>query len=570
MKKKLYKQAFFILLFFNLFLSISANSSNNIKSYSKENISNYFSGLLSSRNNDMRESRKFFIKVKELSKIHFPYVKEYILVLVQDQKIEEAASFLRKIDNEFNNFSEANIILGTTYLANKKYDLAIKKFNLINEDPRSSNFDKLIANYLINYSKIFDKKIIVDKEFFQSIPENYEDFTIIHEAFINCYLDKNIDESFLKLLNSSEVDYTRYVYFYANYLFSKERDNEAVNIVKKYTDILKSNLLLDQTKFWVKDGKYSEITEIFDCKNYKHLLGEFFYVIANLYSNEELYNKSNFYLNLSIYFNSKFQINQALLAENYLQMDEYKISKKIYGLFNKKNTIFYWHSIKRIALINSNLDDKNKALSFLIKNFNNIKDPNIKILYDVANFYRNFGKYEESIDYYTKVINILDNKHPSYADILYRRGASYERVGKWENSDRDLLESLKINSDDPDVLNYLAYSWLERNYKINEAMDMLLIAYNKRSDDPYITDSVGWAYYLQEDYVKAEKFIRQAIEILPADPIINDHYGDILWKLNKPLQANYFWNYVLNLEDAKPEIKKNIKNKLIFGIQRFS
>lgn len=570
MKKKLYKQAFFILLFFNLFLSISANSSNNIKSYSKENISNYFSGLLSSRNNDMHESRKFFIKVKELSKIHFPYVKEYILVLVQEQKIEEAASFLRKIDNEFNNFSEANIILGTTYLANKKYDLAIKKFNLINEDPRSSNFDKLIANYLINYSKIFDKKIIVDKEFFQSIPENYEDFTIIHEAFINCYLDKNIDESFLKLLNSSEVDYTRYVYFYANYLFSKERDNEAVNIVKKYTDILKSNLLLDQTKFWVKDGKYSEITEIFDCKNYKHLLGEFFYVIANLYSSEELYNKSNFYLNLSIYFNSKFQINQALLAENYLQMNEYKISKKIYGLFNKKNTIFYWHSIKRIALINSNLDDKNKALSFLIKNFNNIKDPNIKILYDVANFYRNFGKYEESIDYYTKVINILDNKHPSYADILYRRGASYERVGKWENSDRDLLESLKINSDDPDVLNYLAYSWLERNYKINEAMDMLLIAYNKRSDDPYITDSVGWAYYLQEDYVKAEKFIRQAIEILPADPIINDHYGDILWKLNKPLQANYFWNYVLNLEDAKPEIKKNIKNKLIFGIQHFS
>ena len=143
MKKKLYKQAFFILLFFGLFLSISANSSNNIKLYSKENISNYFSGLLSSRNNDIRESRKFFIKIKELSKIHFPYVKEYILVLVQEQKIEEAASFLRKIDNEFKNFSEANIILGTTYLANKKYDLAIKKLNLINKDPRSSNFDKL-------------------------------------------------------------------------------------------------------------------------------------------------------------------------------------------------------------------------------------------------------------------------------------------------------------------------------------------------------------------------------------------------------------------------------------------
>ena len=566
MKIKLYKQCFFILVFFCLFSNITANSSNNIKSYSKENISNYFSGLLSSRNNDIRESREFFVKIKELSKIHFPFVKEYLSVLVQEQEIEKATDFLRNIDNQSNNFSEANIILGANYLAKKKYDLATENLNLVNQDSQSSNFDKLIANILINYSKVFDKKEIEDKKLFQDIPENYENFTIIQEAFINCYLNKNVDESFLKLLNFTEIDYTRYIFFYVNYLFSKKRNNEAVDIIKKYTDILDSNILLDQTKFWIKDKKYSEITKIFDCKNPEHLLSEFFYVIANLYSGEQLYNKSNFYLNLSIYFNPKFQINQALLAENYLQMEEYKKSKKIYEIFNKKNTIFYWHSVKKISLINSDLENETKALSFLINNFNNIKDPNLKIIYDVANLYRGFGKFKESIDYYTKVINILDNKHPSYADILYRRGASYERIKMWENSDKDLLESLKINPDDPHVLNYLAYSWLERNYKIDEAMDMLLLAHNERPNDPYITDSVGWAYYLQGDYVKAKKFIRQAIKLLPSDPIINDHYADILWKLNKPLQANYFWKYVLNLEDIKPETKKKIKNKLIFGV----
>ena len=565
MKIKLYKQCFFILVFFCLFSNITANSSNNIKSYSKENISNYFSGLLSSRNNDIRESREFFVKIKELSKIHFPFVKEYLSILVQEQEIEKATDFLRNIDNQSNNFSEANIILGANYLAKKKYDLATENLNLVNQDSQSSNFDKLIANILINYSKVFDKKEIEDKKLFQDISENYENFTIIQEAFINCYLNKNVDESFLKLLNFTEIDYTRYIFFYVNYLFSKKRNNEAVDIIKKYTDILDSNILLDQTKFWIKDRKYSEITKIFDCKNPEHLLSEFFYVIANLYSGQQLYNKSNFYLNLSIYFNPKFQINQTLLAENYLQMEEYKKSKKIYEIFNKKNTIFYWHSVKKISLINSDLENETKALSFLINNFNNIKDPNLKIIYDVANLYRGFEKFKESIDYYTKVINILDNKHPSYADILYRRGASYERIKMWENSDKDLLESLKINPDDPHVLNYLAYSWLERNHKIDEAMDMLLLAHNERPNDPYITDSVGWAYYLQGDYVKAKKFIRQAIKLLPSDPIINDHYADILWKLNKPIQANYFWKYVLNLEDIKPETKKKIKNKLIFG-----
>ena len=570
MKIKLYKQCFFILVFFCLFSNFSANSSNNIRSYSQKNISNYFSGLLSAKNNNIRESREFFIKIKELGKIHFQFVKEYLSILVQEQEIEEATYFLRNVGNKYNNFPEASIILGTNYLVNKKYDLAIKNLNLINQNSQSSNFDKLIANTLISYSKIFDRKKIENKDFFQNIPENYERFVVIQEAFINCYLNKNVDDSFLKLLNSTKVDYTRYTFFYVNYLFSKKRGNEAIDIIKKYTDILDSNLLLDQAKFWIENRKYNEIAKIFDCKNPDHLLSEFFYLIANLYSGQELYNKSNFYLNLSVYFNPKFQINQALLAENYLHMGEYEKSKKIYELFNKKNSIFYWYSVKKISLINSELENETKALSFLINNYNSIKDPNLKIIYDVANFYRNFGKFKESIDYYTKVINILDNKHPSYADILYRRGASYERVGMWKDSDIDLLESLKVNPDNPHVLNYLAYSWLERNYKIDEAMDMLLFAYDKRPNDPYITDSVGWAYYLQGDYIEAEKFIRQAIELLPADPIINDHYGDILWKLNRPLQANYFWNYVLNLEDIKPETKKKIKNKLIFGAENIS
>ena len=174
------------------------------------------------------------------------------------------------------------------------------------------------------------------------------------------------------------------------------------------------------------------------------------------------------------------------------------------------------------------------------------------------------------MDYYTKVIKELDYDHPMYADILYRRGASYERIGMWKESDKDLLDSLKIKSDDPYVLNYLGYSWLERNYKIKEAMEMLLLANNKSPEDPYIADSVGWAYYLQGEYTKAEIYIKKAIQLLPGDPIISDHYGDILWKLNKFLQANYFWNYVLNLEDTKLEIRNKIKDKLIFGIQNLS
>ena len=99
-------------------------------------------------------------------------------------------------------------------------------------------------------------------------------------------------------------------------------------------------------------------------------------------------------------------------------------------------------------------------------------------------------------------------------------------------------------------------------------MHMLEKAYNTRRNDPYIIDSIGWAYYLHNDFIKAEKFLRRAVELMPEDPIVNDHYGDILWQLNRKIQARYFWKNVLNLEKTENEMKKIIDIKLIEGLKK--
>ena len=183
----------------------------------------------------------------------------------------------------------------------------------------------------------------------------------------------------------------------------------------------------------------------------------------------------------------------------------------------------------------------------------------------MGNAVKGFEKYDLSIKYYSEVLSKLDSKSMVYADVLYRRGGSYERIGDEKNSDKDLLKSLEINPDEPHVLNYLAYSWLERNYKIDTAMNMLKKAHAQKQNDPYIIDSIGWAYYLIGNYIEAEKLLRKAIQIMPLDPIVTDHYGDILWKLGKKIQANYFWKSVLNLEDVEEEMKEDIYYKLLMG-----
>ena len=95
---------------------------------------------------------------------------------------------------------------------------------------------------------------------------------------------------------------------------------------------------------------------------------------------------------------------------------------------------------------------------------------------------------------------------------------------------------------------------------------MLEKAYQQKINDPYIIDSIGWGYYLVGNFNEAEKILKRAVELMPNDPIVNDHYGDILWRLDRKIQATYFWKNVLNFEDVENEMKEKIYFKLLQGV----
>ena len=103
---------------------------------------------------------------------------------------------------------------------------------------------------------------------------------------------------------------------------------------------------------------------------------------------------------------------------------------------------------------------------------------------------------------------------------------------------------------------------------MDKALEMLKKAVILKENDGYIIDSLGWAYYAKKNYIAAEKFLQQAVELKPMDPIINDHYADVLWMVNKNIQARYFWKHVLSLEDTEKKLKDNINKKLVFGITK--
>ena len=531
--------------------------------FNSRDLSNYFSGIIASENKNNSDALKFFNASKVLLKKHNPYLKRYTYSLVLDNKVAQAINVIKNDTNEDDlDFFDAYMLLIADSLKTNNLDQAEKYLDLSLRFQNENRFNLVIFETLRQFLYTFkNKKILTNKK-------NFGNISIINQAFQRCYLQKeSTRSSFLNLINNPDGDYSRYIFFYINFLIENNKIDEA-NAVSNQLEYINSTLLLSQSKSWVEDEKFKEFSKIFSCNNQNDIIGEFLFLISNLYSSEEDIEKSNFYLNLSSYLNPKFILNLSLVAENFFVNEEYDKAKKVLKNFDKKYEFYYWFRLKKEAQIIIKKKGYNEGIDFINSKFNKINEPNIKIVFDIANFYKNSKNYEKAIEHYTKIISSLSDNLEMKSDLLYRRGGSYERLGNYEKADKDLLNSLKINPDDAYVLNYLAYSWLERDYKIDEAMEMLEKAYTLSSNDPYITDSIGWAYYLIENYIEAEKYLKKAVELMPEDATVNDHYGDILWKLNRKIQARYFWNYVLSLDNADEQIKKKVNIKIIEGLKK--
>ena len=570
MKYFMKKNYLILLLIIILFHDQTALAIEGKVKYSRNNIANYFSGIISAQHSHSKSAFKHLNKVQSLKNNHKNYNIQFLRTLVLLEKFDQAVSFSKSIWLEEEFLFEADLVLGIDFMINKNYIEAEKHFKRLNKTyERNMIFADLFGNILLAWSKASQNNKEESLKIINKIPDNYRYLTQIQKNFLKCYFDVSdltLEDYFQDLLNDEDYNFSRYSFFYINYLLHKTKKTEAEKIIAKSRKKYSSNLLLRETEIFILNEDIQKIKNLFNCKNPLNVIAEFFYIVANLYSSEQEYERSNFYLNISLFLNGRFSPNKALLAENLYYQKKYEDSLKIYNSLKSIGPSYSWYSSKSIAAILLETKGKDKSISSLEKEFNLIKNPNFEHYYELANVYKDNENYKNSIKYYSLALQNIEYDHYLIPKILDRRGTSYERLGEWEKAEKDLTESLKISPDEPYVLNYLAYSWVEKKINLKKALEMLERATNLRKNDGYIIDSLGWAYYAMENYVNAEKFLQKAVQLKPLDPIINDHYADALWMLNKNIQARYVWQHVLNLKDTEQELKDNINRKLIFGI----
>ncbi len=549
----------FLLILLLLYQNPSYSKSASFDDFDSKNLSKYFSGIVAFENKNNSKALNFFNTSKILLNKHEPYLKRYVYSLVLENKVNQAINIVKQ-NKDKSEFFEKYLLLTIDSIRREDFSKALDYISETKKYIKLNRFNSAILDNLINYIFVFKEKRLPNDI------KNYGNLSIISTTFQRCYLgDAKTKTFFSKLVDNDDADLTRYTFFYLTYLIENNQIEEAKKIIKNIK-FINTSLLLSQGKSWIENGNERKMNSIFSCKNHNDLISEFLFLISNLYSAQDDFINSNFYSYLSNYLNPKFHYNLSLVAENLYLNKEFDRVKKILRGFEKEDDFYYWYRLKKEAQIISKKKGTKDSLKFIKSNFEKIEKPNEKILFDIANFYKNAKEYEQAIKYYTIVLEIVSDDLEIQSDLFYRRGASNERIGNYEEADRDMLSSLEIDPDDAYVLNYLAYSWLERNYKIKDAMKMLEKAYTLTENDPYIIDSIGWAYYLTEDYVKAETYLKRAVELMPYDAIVNDHYGDILWKLGRKIQARYFWKSVFKMEDVNEELLQKINSKIIKGL----
>ena len=560
--KAQFKLIIFFLICLNVFNTLSAKNTD--KFSSSKNLSNYFSGVMAINDNQYQTSYNYFKLLNNLEESHYNYSQYYLYSLVTLKRFKIAANYSKELEKKKLDNFESNLVAGIYYLENKNLDQAKIYFKKLKNQSQTGTIQDLLSTSLNTWINFNDINSALSN--LESFPSAFNNIKNIQKVFLYCYFDSGqTDEAFNKLTTDPKINYSRYHYFHANYLISKKKEKKAKDLLKFSLKTYPTNLILNQLLTDLTKGQKTK--NQFDCKKSNHVIAEIIYIIANGLSSQSNYISSNFYLNLAKHLNPSFLSFETRYAENFEVLDQLPEAIRTYKKIKKIGKNYNWYASKRIASILKKQKKKDESINYLKNSFLNINNPSIYETFDLAEFLKNNEQFQESIKYYSKLIQQLEKTHNLYGQALDGRGVAYERTDQWNKAEHDLLNSLNLSPDDAYIINYLAYSWIEKGINIKSSLEMLKKANQLEPNDGYITDSLGWALFKLKKYEEAKKYMQLAVKLMASDPIVNDHFADVLWMNNNTIQARYYWNYVLRLEKTEDKLKKEIEYKLLFGLK---
>tara|TARA_B100000963_G_scaffold359261_1_gene386040 strand:- start:3890 stop:5200 length:1311 start_codon:yes stop_codon:yes gene_type:complete len=408
-------------------------------------------------------------------------------------------------------FSSSSFLISQSAFKNHDYLTAISDYS--GDDIKLSNtnlLDKVISAVII------------------------EDIDLAHKISSEILLEDSANQ---------EAYIVKLVYLYANKKFkrikkihqtSKDK-NELVDFIFFNNEELKNNSTISKSLVDVVISSFSSSEQ--KTLNYNFLL--FYTSLAKIIDNT----------------NDRATLIKGELFQNVAQS---KVAEKNY-LMIEPNSSFYLEAQKSLAVNYSNFLQYDEAL-IKIKKLLQKNNDHYTLKKILADFYRVNKKFELAITLYSEMVT---QQEDDLWNIYYRRGICHERLGDWKNAEKDFLTSLDIKPDSANVLNYLAYGWVEREIRLEQSLEMLEAAYNANPESYYIIDSLAWAHFKKNNLNEAARLMEMVIDMAPGEAISLDHLGDIYYAMGRKREAIHFWQQALELAEPEDEIEEDVSNKLI-------
>lgn len=292
-------------------------------------------------------------------------------------------------------------------------------------------------------------------------------------------------------------------------------------------------------------------------------MAESLFNLASLLSRERAEEVALIHAHLALWLKPKFDIAWVLLGEVLQAQDRGRDAIAAYRRISATSP-FSWMIGLRVAEELDRLGMVDEAVAELEK-LAVAQSDRFEPLLRLGNLLRGKERFEEAVSAYDRAEARLRAPERRHWTLYYFRGISLERLSQWKRAEKDFLFALELEPEQPFVMNYLAYTWIEKKLHLDKAKGMLVRAVELRPDDGYIVDSLGWVYYRLGEYIKGVTYLERAVELRPQDSVINDHLGDVYWRVGRRQEARFQWRRALSLKPAEDEALK-IETKIERGL----
>jgi tetratricopeptide (TPR) repeat protein len=480
------------------------------------------------------------------------------LSLLASGDVEEAVRLAEKIVQTDKTDRIARLALGVRAIKLKQYQTARQHLAQSVRGPITDLAATLLsgwASYGTNEARSAVENI--DK---LAGPDWYGLFKDMHAGLI-LELSGNKKEAGKRLERAHKLDPSdmRLVDAYAGWAARSGAKDEALKTIAAYQSVVPRHPLIQATSETIKRGdKPAPIVT-----SPQEGAGEALYGMGTWISRRGGEDLGLVYLQLALYLQPTHPLALIALADLYSAVKKPELAIKLYERV-PANSPMRRNANIQLAIDLDGLERPEEARKHLDKLIAE-QPKDVEAILALGNILRGRKKYAECADVYSKGIATIANAQKSDWLVYYFRGICLERAREWEKAEADLKKALELFPEQPQVLNYLGYSWIDQGVNLDEGMRMIRRAVEQRPEDGYIIDSLGWAYYRIGQFDEAVKHLERAVELKPEDPTINDHLGDVYWRVGRLHEAKFQWSHAKDLKPEPEELPK-IEEKLKVGL----